>query len=313
MNEKRVNRTGWLYLVIIELFILANIVRLLLGERGEMNIFPDILLSQGMIILPVIIYCIITRTGLKDLFSFRVVRIPTLFLTVLYIIMWYPLIAACNAFTMLFTENTAMEMSQSFEGVNPFLIWLIVGVAGPLMEELAFRGVILSGLKKSGRILASVVLQALMFGVLHLNLNQMSYAIVLGIAFGLAVSATESVWCGFVGHMLINSVSVIAMQVMSRLPGDLMEESMGAFSDPVAMGQIASVIPVLFLAGLVSAGLSMFLLKAMSSIEGRGEIFGRMPAGRKFEGAKIRVFTLPAVLGLLLGVVFIAIQLLIRF
>lgn len=312
MDEKRVSGTGWLYLVIMELFVMTYIVRSLLGERGEMGIVWDIIISQAMIILPVIIFFLVSGAGFKDTFSLRMVRIPTLLLMFLYVIMWYPLIAACNAFTMLFTENTAMEMSQGFDGINPFLEWLAVGVAGPLMEEFCFRGEILSGLKKSGRILASVFLQALMFGVLHLNLNQMAYAIVLGIAFGLAVSATGSIWCGFVGHMLINSVSIVSMMAMSSMQGDMLEKSMEMADDPAWKGQMVTMIPMLLFLGIVAAALSVFLLKAMASIEGRGEEFGRIFARKSADSPQTGVFSLPAVLGLLLGVVFIMIRLLIK-
>ncbi len=312
MDEKRVSRTGWLYLVIMELFILTNIVRSLLGERGEMSVVLDIAVSQGMIILPVIIFSFVSGAGFKDTFALRTVRIPTLLLMLLYVIMWYPLIAACNAFTMLFTENTAIEMSQDFEGINPFLEWLAVGAAGPLLEEFCFRGAILSGLKKSGRVFAAVLLQALMFGVLHLNLNQMAYTIVLGTAFGMAVSVTGSIWCGVVGHMLVNSVSVISMMAMNSLPGNIIEKSVEMTDDPVWKSQMITMIPMLLFLGIVVAGLSIFLLKAMAAIERREDEFRKMFTGRDRGVLKLKVCTLPAALGLLLGVIFITIRLLIQ-
>ncbi|MBR5376398.1 MAG: CPBP family intramembrane metalloprotease, partial [Lachnospiraceae bacterium] len=273
MNEKRVSRTGWLYLVIMELFIVANIVRSLVGERGEMNIFLNALTSQMMMILPVVIYYFISQDGFKETFSLRMVRIPTLLLTVLYVILWYPLIAACNAFTMLFTENTAMAMQQDLKDASPLVVWLVVGVAGPLLEELSFRGAILSGLRKSGRIFAAVLLQAVMFGVLHLNLNQMAYAIVLGFAFGLAVSATGSIWCGFLGHMMVNSASVAAMTAMSRMPGNMMQQSMDLAESPFWKTQLLAVLPLLAFVGIAAAGLSILLLRAMAYTEGREREF----------------------------------------
>ncbi|MBO4374721.1 MAG: CPBP family intramembrane metalloprotease [Lachnospiraceae bacterium] len=311
MDKKRVSRTGWLYLVIMELFIVANIVRLLFGGRAEMGILLELLMSQGMVILPVIVYWIISRSGIKDTFSIRAVRIPTLLLTVLYTIMWYPLIGACNAFTMLFTDNAAIELSESFDGIHPALMLLSVGILGPLIEEFCFRGAILSGLLKSGRLFASVLLSALMFGILHLNLNQMAYAAVMGIAFGMVVSVTGSVWCGYVGHMLINSVSVAAIMVMSRLPKELVSQSTQSFDDPVMRSQVIAMIPILLIVGLVAAGLSVFLLKAMASMEGREEVFHRMFSRNKDGAEKIHVFTLPASLGLILGAVFIAIRLIV--
>lgn len=312
MDEKIVKKTGWLYLVVIEFFIMTNIIRVFLGTRGEMNIILDLFLGQGLVVLPVIVYCLIVKAPVRDTFSIRAVRLPTLLLTFLYTLLWYPLLGACNAFTMFFSDNVAMRLTQEFEGISPFLMWLVVGVAGPLFEEFTFRGAILSGLSKSGRIFVSIVLSALMFGVLHLNLNQMAYAIVMGIAFGMAVYATGSIWCSFVSHMTINSVSIIAMQAMKSLPGDVMSQSAGAMDDEAVRNQLMVMIPVLLVIGLVSAGLSILLLKAMAAIEGREEDFRQMFSFKGNGTEKINVFTFPAVLGLVLGAVFIAVRLVMR-
>ncbi|MBR5375682.1 MAG: CPBP family intramembrane metalloprotease, partial [Lachnospiraceae bacterium] len=158
---------------------------------------------------------------------------------------------------------------------------------------------------------AAVLLQAVMFGVLHLNLNQMAYAIVLGFAFGLAVSATGSIWCGFLGHMMVNSASVAAMAAMSRMPGNMLQQSMDLSESPFWKTQLLAVLPLLAFVGIAAAGLSMLLLRAMAYTEGREKEFRQIFAVNRSGVPKLRVCTLPAVLALILGIVFIAIRLVI--
>ena len=72
-----------------------------------------------------------------------------------------------------------------------------------------------------------------------------------------------------------------------------------------------SMIPAFLIIGLVSAGLSILLLKAMAAIEGREQEFRRIFSFGRGDGEVTGVFTFPAVLGLVLGAVFIAVRLII--
>ena len=59
---------------------------------------------------------------------------------------------------------------------------------GPLWEELVFRGLMMEYLRRAGAGLWKAnMIQALLFGLLHANLVQGSYAWLLGIALGYIV------------------------------------------------------------------------------------------------------------------------------
>ena len=49
-----------------------------------------------------------------------------------------------------------------------------------IVEELAYRGFILGNYRYGGR-LAAIIISGIMFGVMHMNFNQMAYAMILGI------------------------------------------------------------------------------------------------------------------------------------
>ena len=60
---------------------------------------------------------------------------------------------------------------------------LYAGVLGPIMEEIVFRGVALSGLRRYGKVFA-IVTTAILFGFFHSDLNQGIFAVAAGLVFG---------------------------------------------------------------------------------------------------------------------------------
>jgi len=97
--------------------------------------------------------------------------------------------------------------SNSFVGIEGFIIAMImVGVMPGVCEEVTHRGMLLkSSTAKMGTIRA-VVLTALLFGFMHLNIVQMFYATILGIIIALAVVATKSIWVGIIIHFMNNGL-----------------------------------------------------------------------------------------------------------
>ncbi len=309
-QNDRVQNTGWLYLVILLLFIGSMIFSTFFSSEGEGSLFSDALFSDGMLFLPCVIFLAVTKSSWVEAFRFRRIRISTFLLSLLYVVCWYPLTAAMNAVTMIFTENAAEQIIGMYSGM-PFLpLWIVIAVMAPACEEFIFRGVILSGLRSGGRILGAVVLQGVMFGFLHLNLNQMLYAAVLGIGFGLLVESTGSIWTSYLGHMAINTLGVSAMVLQEKVtelfPG-FMEGNM-AESEIYSTGTYLSAFVVLMMVSCVTIPLSVLLLRAISCMEGREEDFRNIFRIGKQRETGEKVMTFPVILALLLGGAFILIH-----
>lgn len=99
--------------------------------------------------------------------------------------------------------NDHMELLLS-TGLIPALS---IAVAGPLAEELMFRGVIQTRLEQAMPVWAAVVLQAVLFGVAHGTPVQMAYAFLLGLVFGFLRSRTGSILPGFAAHAAFNAMN----------------------------------------------------------------------------------------------------------
>jgi membrane protease YdiL (CAAX protease family) len=80
----------------------------------------------------------------------------------------------------------------------------------PVLEEVIFRGFIFNELKKNISTTKAIGIQAFLFGLLHLNLIQGSYAFLLGLFFAYIYLWTESILGPITLHIGINSYTVLA-------------------------------------------------------------------------------------------------------
>ncbi len=94
-------------------------------------------------------------------------------------------------------------------GVDEITLFLYSVILGPIGEELCFRGVSMSYLKKSNLPMAAVlIIQALLFGVFHGELIQSCYAMVAGLAFGLVAYKTGSLLLAILLHSTNNLLGI---------------------------------------------------------------------------------------------------------
>lgn len=91
---------------------------------------------------------------------------------------------------------------------------LAIGIAGPVAEELLFRGVVLDSLLQwdriKGRPWLAIILSAALFSLAHLNPAQLPASLSMGLFFGWLCYRTGSLLPGIVLHVLNNSLPCIA-------------------------------------------------------------------------------------------------------
>ena len=86
-------------------------------------------------------------------------------------------------FSMFGTTLQSPTSDNISEASTNIWMWLYVGLAAPVAEELVFRGVLMRGLKPLGRNFA-IVTSALMFGLFHDDVVQGLFAFGCGLLFG---------------------------------------------------------------------------------------------------------------------------------
>ncbi len=113
------------------------------------------------------------------------------------------------------------ELAQYITGGDIILSLLAVGIIGPVFEEILFRGLIFGELRKITRVRAALFIQAVLFGIYHLDIIQGSYAFLIGILLGYVYYRSNSIVAPMIVHATINTTSVILSRVV---PGGGLDE-----------------------------------------------------------------------------------------
>ncbi len=95
-----------------------------------------------------------------------------------------------------------------------FIMYALIGICAPVVEELTFRKLLVDRLVKYGAVF-SVIMSGLMFGLIHGNFGQFFYAFFLGCLFAAIYVKTGNVLYTIILHMIVNmSSSVIGVYVL---------------------------------------------------------------------------------------------------
>jgi membrane protease YdiL (CAAX protease family) len=123
---------------------------------------------------------------------------------------------ALKPFPHLLGSNTDFIDQQRQSGLGVLVVVCSTMIGAPIVEELFFRGLLLRALARLG--LAAVLVQAIVFGLVHYNPLEGSgnVGIVLGVgAFGLVQGFAARIFGRIgptiIGHALFNSVAVIPL------------------------------------------------------------------------------------------------------
>lgn len=280
------------------------------GDRVSMGIIASLLLSQLIVFGPAVLFLLFTRTRPGDLIAHGRMKISISLLVLVLTFLCMPLITAINAVSLLFVENEANNLMQTMEGIPVWLIILVVGIAGPVSEEFVFRGVIYHGYRRSGRLMGAMLLSAFLFGLMHLNFNQMSYAILVGVIGVLLIEGTGSIFYSMLFHICINVSNVVQMLLepeavsMSAAEREFMIESTMHMPYKQALCVMISVYVVI---ACITTALAGCLYYLVLKLEGRTEhvrLFLKRNANNGVKASSQKLCTWPLVVAVVLCLVY---------
>lgn len=139
--------------------------------------------------------------NIKQPFRKKRWRLLLLVLFVFIYLFWISQVAGADLINLgdkTFNSNMKQVMT------NPWLYMLAGCVLAPVSEELMYRGVIYSLLKKSFPVLFSAILQALIFALMHGTMVQFPVAFGLGLFNAMIVQMTGTYLYNIGFHMLFN-------------------------------------------------------------------------------------------------------------
>ena len=269
---KRINR--FIPVLFISYILLSILAGTVIGVMDiNMPLWGSYLLSQAIVLLPALIYVAIHKINIIACMPYRKLRISDGLLSLLFGYALVPTMLFVSNLTSLFSTNYVQDSVQELLAY-PFVVQLlIIAVLPACVEEFVFRGLIYHSYRKNG-ILGAAVLSGLVFGLMHLNINQLSYALLMGIVFALLVEVTGSMYSSMLAHFAANSYSIIMMQLVSMTSGgsELLEQSAQAAES--SMNSVPVIIAQVVMLGLVAAGflgIAYLLFKKIAVRNGRWE------------------------------------------
>lgn len=292
MNSKKVN---WMFLCtitikLILMFGFVSIINVLIAD-----ITSNLIISELILLVPALIFVFAGRTKLSEVFTFRKIKITSVLMIILFVYLSMPLVTTINAFSMLFSENAVAGISTDVLEM-PFLLMLfLMGIYGPVCEELVFRGIVHSGYRKSASALQAMFFSALLFGLMHMNFNQALYAFAIGFMLVLLKEATGSILAPIIYHVVFNSHTVVLMYIYQKwMPNIELEAARDAMDTKTLLTTMSAVMVV----AAITTALGVCVLVWIANNENRKEYVTGIWTKRK--ETKGHVVTVPLIVSILL-------------
>lgn len=296
--KTRTNSATYFFVALIAIYLIIELAATFTGWMSGMSITVSLCLSQGMILVPSIAYLIITRCSLKKTVRYTGTHWSFVLLVPVFVIALEPCMSLINALSLVWVDSMTTELSTNLIANNPlWLSTLLMAVTPAVVEELAYRGIILGEYRCAGR-LKAIVMSGVLFGLMHMNFNQMAYAVFLGIMMGLLAEATGSIFTTMFAHFCFNEISVLLSYVvwnfspLTNMVSDALESEMT--SEQLLMTAV-SLIP----SAAVGLAVSLGVVFALASLNKRRDEFTDMfrRAPQK-EGERVRIVRLPLIIAM---------------
>ncbi len=120
-----------------------------------------------------------------------------------------------NLLYMLTVRTSSAGLSDFLYDADPLIMFAVVVVIGPLLEELVCRKLVIDRMSKYGAMTAALC-SAGVFACIHGNIEQLFYAFVLGLFFSFIYLRTENIFASVFLHMCVNLLSGFVPVMLSR-------------------------------------------------------------------------------------------------
>lgn len=270
----------------------------------EYEVLFSVLVTQGYFLILGGLYLLIKRMSLKSALGFRGYKLSSFFLSLVVLLCASPMATWLNLLSQLFAKNEISNSIYEITQVLPVgLAIMVIGCLPGFVEELLYRGIMYHTFRKRS-VLTGIIVSALTFGLMHMNFNQIMYAVYLGVLFALIVEATGSLYSSMILHMLFNAWNTAYLYVLPKLYEFLsrfsaeyantsMEEMMNA--TPTKQEILSSVVMTTPMA-FIGLFLTILLIRQMAKLNNR-ELSWVYICGNREDVKGTKPVNVPLVLG----------------
>ncbi|MBR5269792.1 MAG: CPBP family intramembrane metalloprotease [Anaerotignum sp.] len=169
------------------------------------------LLAQLLSFLPpIIFYFLYTKKDVRKTLRLNPLGWKNVLIIISFGVSIQPVMSLLSYVMSLFFPNPVEQSVTGIQASGLVISMISVAVIPALLEEVFSRGILLSGYRFLGKWKAAFI-SALLFGLLHMNPQQLPYAFVVGFLFCFLVERTDSLYASILPHMVINGTTVISI------------------------------------------------------------------------------------------------------
>ena len=157
------------------------------------------------------------------------------------------------------------------DGIGGFIVSFVsLSIFAPIFEEIIFRSAVYRHTEIMGQSFA-VVFSAIVFALMHGNLEQLPYTFVMGLGFAYLFAKTRSLLIPMLLHFLINTTTVIFTSIIDTTDTD-------ELSTLLSNRDFAAVIPTVFYSlviyGIIIAAIVLGIIELVRTIRRRERLMG---------------------------------------
>lgn len=233
MNKVKVRNANILLCVVVFLIailpqilipILAKIFSIDFSELAKTNeTFRIILLlidQYVFIFIPVVIFTIVNKINIKEVFRLNPINLSAGFLTVIMAVAaWVVSIFASVIVYHIYTVVVG-KPSNVMDNVIPANMYLglfLIALTPAICEEALFRGIVLKAYENRGTVKA-IVITATLFALIHFSIIRFTGPFIIAILAGYLVVKSNSIIPGILTHLTFNGLSLCIFYTAQTMP-----------------------------------------------------------------------------------------------
>ncbi len=232
------------------------------GDPGLTMMRLIVIQQLTMIACPAVFMGVLLTTSLRATFRLRMPSITAMAIGVSLAVVAHPLSVELSQFLVEhqvfpeLPESARQVMGLMKTGDKPtWLLLLVFAVTPAICEELAFRGFILSGLARGGRLAIAVGISSMMFGIIHMIPQQAFNAALLGLVLGLLAVYSRSLFPAMAFHFCNNAIATFHAGEGGRIVAD------GVFFSRDPDGFLRYEAPLLILCAIAGTLMIVYMTK----------------------------------------------------
>lgn len=268
MREERVFSANLFGMIILILFSIAPIFfvpvfKILNIPRG----LDIVILQIALLLVPTIIYFIITKQSVKEVLRLKKLNIKSVFIIIIIGFLVHPIAVFLSVITEFIFPNI-IGMAISELNIMPLISQLaIIALTPAILEEVTVRGIILSGYRNID-IKKAAIMTGLFFSMIHRDGNQSLYTFAFGVLCAYLVEITDSIFASMICHFTTNGSQVVFAYILNRVIG-LRAENQEIYSKGIhSMSYMELTVSMLiyFIIAVISFKILMIFMKKLIKV-----------------------------------------------